>query len=73
MINQTGIKVTKNNDLFEYRKANEDYWDRLRLYKQVDNKVLSIAKALYSGYSLLLLFNNPASKNVYEDNSLYAY
>ena len=37
--------------LFKYRKSNEGYWNKPKLYKQVANKALPIIKALYPGYS----------------------
>lgn len=53
------------------KKNNKRYWDGPKLYKQVVNKVLPIAKALYPGYSLLFLFDNATNYSVYVDNALY--
>lgn len=33
IIEKTGLLVTEAVELFKYGKANEDYWDRLKLYK----------------------------------------
>ena len=52
VIQQTGLKFTKAAKIFEYGKNNDGYWDEIKLYKQVVEKALSIAKALYPGYSL---------------------
>lgn len=56
------IKVFK---IFEYEKNNNKYWDRAILSKQVVNKVFTIAKLLYFGYSLLILFDNTTNYLVY--------
>lgn len=47
--------------IFKYKKNNNRYWDRAKLYKQIVNKALFIAKILYFEYSLLFLFNNTIS------------
>lgn len=62
---KAGITFSKAVVLFEYRKANKRYWDEPKLYQQVVNKALPIAKALYPGYSLLLLFDNAISHSIY--------
>lgn len=56
--------------LFEYRKSNKDYLDKPKLHKQVVNKAVLIAKALYLGYLHLFLFDNTTSYAVYADNVL---
>lgn len=33
VIEKTGLTVTEAVELFEYRKSNEGYWDRPKLYK----------------------------------------
>ncbi len=48
-IDQTQTEAVK---VFEYGKNNNNYWDLVKLHQQLVNKVLSIAKALYLGYSL---------------------
>lgn len=65
-IDKTRLSVTKVIELFEYKKTNKSYyWIRLKLYKQVINKVLLIAETLYSSYSFLFLFDNATSYFVY--------
>lgn len=56
--------------LFKYKKANNKYWDRPKLDQQVVNMALSIAEALYPGYSLLFLFDNTISYLIYSQNLL---
>ena len=58
-------------ELFEYGKSNESYWDGPKLHKHVVNKALSIAKALYPGYSLLFFFNNATSHSMFAQDALY--
>ena len=47
VIDKTGLSVTEAVELFEYGKTNEGYWDGSKLHKQVVNKALPIAEALY--------------------------
>lgn len=56
------IKVIKN---FKYRKNNNRYRNKVKLYKQVIKKVLSIANAFYLRYLLYFLFYNITSYFVY--------
>lgn len=51
--------------ILEYEKNNKGYWDRVKLVKQVKEKVFPIAKVLYLGYSLLFYFDNTTSYLVY--------
>ena len=37
MVEKTRLTVTEAIELFEYKKLNKGYWDRLKLYKQVVN------------------------------------
>ncbi len=67
---KTGLTFRETVELFEYGKNNEGYWDGPNLYKQVVNKALLIAEALYPGYSLLFLFDNATSHSVYTKNAL---
>lgn len=62
--------VTKAVELFKYQKLNNGYWDKLKLYKQVIYKVLSITEVLYPDYLLLFLFNNITSYHVFVQNAL---
>ena len=71
VLKQTELKITKATKLFEYKKANKDYWNRPKLHKQVVNKALPIAEVLYPGYLLLFLFDNATSHTVYTDNLLH--
>lgn len=57
-------------EIFEYGKNNDDYWDGAKLYQQIVNKALPIAKALYLSYSLLFLFDNATSHSVYVKDAL---
>ena len=66
-----GLSVIEAVELFEYGKTNKGYWDGSKLHKQVVNKALLIAKALYLGYSLLFLFDNATSHSVYAQNTLH--
>ena len=61
MIEKTGLTFRQAVELFEYGKNNEGYWNGPKLHKQVVTKALSIAEALYLGYSLLFLFDNTTS------------
>ena len=70
VMNKTGLSVTKAAELFEYGKTNKGYWDGSKLHKQVINKALSIAEALYPGYSLFFLFDSATSHSVYAQNAL---
>lgn len=62
--------VTEAVELFEYEKSNEGYWDGFKLHKQVVNKVLPIAEALYPDYTLLFLFDNATSHFVFAQDAL---
>ena len=44
------LTIIEAVELFEYKKANERYWDRSKFHKQVVNKILPLAKTLYPGY-----------------------
>lgn len=57
-------------EIFKYRKNNNGYWNRAKLYQQIVNKALPIAKALYLGYSLLFLFNNIINHSIYTKDAL---
>lgn len=70
VMEKTRLSVTEAIKLFEYGKANERYWDGRKLHKQVVNKALPLAKALYPGYSLLFLFDNAISHSVYAQDAL---
>lgn len=70
VIDKTKLSVTEAVELFEYGKTNKGYWNGSKLHKQVVNKVLPIAEALYPGYSILFLFDNATSHSVYAQNVL---
>lgn len=57
--------MTKTIKKFQYKKNNNEYWDKAKLYQQVINKLVLIAKALYLNYSLVFLFDNTTSYFVY--------
>ena len=65
VIQQTGLTFTEAVEIFEYGKNNDGYWDGAKLHKQVVEKALPIAEALYPGYSLCFLFDNATSHSVY--------
>lgn len=63
------LTITEAVELFKYRKANKEYWNRPKLHKQVVNKALPLARAFYPGYSLLFLFDNATSHSVYAQDA----
>lgn len=65
VVTQNGLTKTETVEIFEYRKNNNGYQDRIKLHKQIVSKALPIAKALYPGYSFLFLFDNATSYSVY--------
>ena len=70
VIDKTGLTVTEAVELFGYGKSNEGYWDGPKLHKQVVNKALPIAEALYPGYLLLFLFDTVISHFVFAQDAL---
>lgn len=70
MIEKIEVIVTKAVELFKYQKLNNGYWDKLKLYKQVIYKILSITEVLYPDYLFLFLFNNITSYHVFVQNAL---
>ena len=70
VIQQTGLQEIEAVEIFKYGKNNDEYWDGAKLHKQVVNKALLIAEALYPGYSLFYLFNNATSHSVYAKDAL---
>lgn len=72
IVQETGLTDTKAVKIFEYGKNNDGYWDGAKLHKQVVNKALPIAQALYPGYGLLFLFENATSHSVYAQDALQA-
>ena len=57
-------------EYFEYGKNNDGYWKGENLLKQVVEKALPIAEALYPGYQLLFLFDNATSHSVFASDAL---
>lgn len=49
-IQQTRLQKIEIIENFKYRKNNNGYWDRVKLYKQVVNKMLPISEVFYSKY-----------------------
>ena len=72
LIATTGLSETEAVEIFEYGKNNEGYWDGPKLLKQVINKAIPIAEALYPGYSFMFMFDNATSHAVYAENALCA-
>lgn len=62
--------MTEAIKIFEYKKTNDGYWDRAKLYQQVVIKALPIAEALYPYYSLVFLFDNATNHFVYVNDAL---
>ena len=44
---QNGLQEIEAVEIFEYRNKYDGYWDGAKLHKQVVNKALPIAEALY--------------------------
>lgn len=70
LIERCGLTETEAVEIFEFGKNNQGYWTGADLLKQVKNKALPIAQALYPGYSLLFLFDNATSHSVYGQDAL---
>lgn len=66
----TGLSESEAVEIFEYGKNNDGYWDGPKFLKQVTNKTIPIAEALYPGYSFLFMFDNATSYAVYAENAL---
>lgn len=66
----TGLAEREAVEIFEYGKNNDGYWDGPKLLKQVIEKAIPIADALYPGYSLLFMFDNATSHAVYAKDAL---
>lgn len=41
--------------IFEYKKNNNNYWDKTKLHLQIVNKTLLIAEIFYPRYSLFFI------------------
>jgi hypothetical protein len=70
LVTRCGLAATEAVEIFEFGKNNQGYWDGADLLKQVREKALPIAEALYPGYSLLFLFDNATSHSVYAPDAL---
>ncbi len=70
VVQQNGLQEIEVLEIFEYGKNNDGYRNGAKLYKQVVNKALPIAKVLHPGYSLLYLFENETSHSVYARDTL---
>lgn len=57
IIENLGLTMIKVVEISKYRKNNDKYLNRAKLQQQVVSKALPIVKALYSGYSLVFLFD----------------
>lgn len=62
--------IVKAVEIFEYGKNNNRYYNRIKLYKQVVEKALSIIKVFYLRYSLCFLFDNITSHFIYAKDIL---
>ena len=72
LVERCGLTETEAVEIFEFGKNNQGFWTRADLLKQVKNKALPIAQALYPGYSLFFLFDNSTSHSVYGQDALQA-
>lgn len=70
LMDRCGLTETEAVEIFEFGKINQRYWTGADLLKQVKEKALPIAQALYPGYSLLFLFDNATSHSVYGQDAL---
>lgn len=70
VVMQSGLTETEAVEILKYGKNNEGYWNGAKLHKQVVDKALPIAEALYPGYLLLFLFDNATSHSVYANDAL---
>lgn len=61
-----GLTYINAFEIFEYRKYNNNYYDRAKLYQQVIKKALFIPEiTIFSRYLLLFLFHNTTSQSIY--------
>lgn len=65
-----GLTETEAVEIFEFGKNNGGYWTGADLLKQVKEKALPLARALYPGYSLCFLFDNATSHSVFAPDAL---
>lgn len=70
LVERYGLSSKEAVEILKYGKNNEGHWDGVKLVKQVKEKALPIAEALYPGYSLLFLFDNTTSHSVYSTDAL---
>ena len=70
ILSDTGLTYSETVEIFEYQKNNREYWNKIKLLRQVFSKALPIAKVLFSEYSFLFLFDNVTSHSVYAENVL---
>lgn len=57
-IKKAKITITAAVVLFEYKKANKDYWDRLKHHQQLVNKALLIAEVVCTKNTLYSIMKN---------------
>lgn len=69
-MHNTGLRMNEVVKILEYGKNNDGYWDRAKLVWQMIDKVLLVAETLYSGYSILFIFDNATSHLVYAVDAL---
>jgi hypothetical protein len=70
LMTRCALKSAEAVEIFEFGKNNRGYWDGADLVKQIKEKALPIAEALYPGYSLLFVFDNATSHSVYKSDAL---
>lgn len=46
VIEKSGFIITKTVKIFKYKKNNDKYWDKVKLYQQIVTKALLIAEIL---------------------------
>ena len=69
VVKKTRLNMTKTVEVFEYRKNDEWYWDRVKLHRKMFDKTLPTAEVFYQD-SPLFLFDNANSHFVYVENFL---
>lgn len=70
VLKKTGLTHTEVIKIFKWRKNNNNYLNRAKLYQQVENKALPIIEISYPNYSLLFFFDNAINDSVYASDEL---
>lgn len=70
VVEKCGLVFTKVVEIFEYKKNNNSYCNKAKLYYQVMKKTLPIMEIFYLEYFFLFLFNKIISYFIYKKNIL---